>query len=119
MWLVPDDRHVTTVLGVEVEAFSKFAGIIIGKQAGHLDAQGVGEKKAGDEAVGGLARAGERAVPDLSGLEDPGGAEKAREAGDFGAATRAKRTDRILLLIEGVGVAHEVEQHGGIGATEQ
>jgi hypothetical protein len=110
--LVADDGDVAAVFWVKVEAFGDSAGIVLGKESGNLDARSVREEEPGGEPVCGLAGSKERAVPDLDGAKDAAGAEEAGESGDFGAAARAERARGVLLVGEGVGVAHEMNEHG-------
>ena len=119
--LVADDGDIAAVLRMEMEAFGEFAGIVLWLDAGNLDAKGVDEKQPGGELVGGLSGADERAVPDLGGAKHAAGPQKAGEAGYFAAASRAERSRAILVLREGVGVAHEVKEHtsGGRGARSR
>ena len=109
--LVADDGDVAAILRMEMKTFGEFAGIVLGLDAGNLDAEGIDEKQPGGELIGGLPGARERAMPDLGRAKHAAGPQKAGEAGNLGAASRAERSRAILVLREGVGVAHEVKEH--------
>jgi hypothetical protein len=114
-----DQQDVASILRVQVQALGEHARIVFGEEIRDLDADGVGQQEARNEVIRGLARAGQRAVPDLRGAKVPAGAEETREAGDLAAPPRAERPHGILLQTDRMGMAQEVEQHGDSEEEEE